>query len=114
MKVLVTGGAGFIGSHLVDALVMNGNEVVVLDNFSTGRPENLSHVSQEIELVECDISIPGPWEENFNNVEKHIEAFSENWNYSHKSLSKDWKPKKVSELKLWCPTNPKDSKCVTY
>ena len=53
-------------------------------------------------------------EENFNNPEKNIEAFSENWNYSHKSLSKDWKPKKVSELKLWCPTNPKDAKCVTY
>jgi len=79
MKVLVTGGAGFIGSHLVDALVMNGNEVVVLDNFSTGRPENLSHVSQEIELVECDISIPGPWEENFNNVTNvfHLAALAD-------------------------------------
>ena len=61
MKAIVTGGAGFIGSHLVDALLALGHKVTVLDNFSTGRPENLAHVKEEIELVECDISIPGPW-----------------------------------------------------
>ncbi len=41
MKILVTGGAGFIGSHLVERLVERGDEVVVLDNYSTGRPEHL-------------------------------------------------------------------------
>src|SRR5687767_12913778 len=51
-KVLVTGGAGFIGSHLVDALVARGDRVVVLDNLSTGRLENLSRVHDRIELVE--------------------------------------------------------------
>ncbi len=44
MKTLVTGGAGFIGSHLVDHLLGNNHEVVVLDNFSSGRPENLHHL----------------------------------------------------------------------
>ena len=52
---LVTGGAGFIGSHLVDELLKRGERVRILDNFSTGRQDNLSHVLERIELVEGDI-----------------------------------------------------------
>jgi len=44
MKVLITGGAGFIGSHLSDELITGGNEVVALDNLSTGRFENIAHL----------------------------------------------------------------------
>ncbi|MCK5579921.1 MAG: SDR family oxidoreductase [Candidatus Omnitrophica bacterium] len=57
LKVLVTGGAGFIGSHLVDRLINDGHDVVVLDNFSTGRPQNLDHQkdSSQLQLVEADI-----------------------------------------------------------
>ena len=69
MKSLVTGGAGFIGSHLVDALLALGSEVTVLDNFSTGRPENLSHVTGKLELVECDISVPGDWMRQLKNID---------------------------------------------
>ena len=69
MKSLVTGGAGFIGSHLVDALVSKGHEVVVLDNFSTGRPENLEHVKNSIQIVECDLGILGDWHNNFKGVD---------------------------------------------
>jgi UDP-glucose 4-epimerase len=54
-RVLITGGAGFIGSHLVDRFVRDGYEVRVLDNFSTGRRENLLQVVDEIDLVEGDI-----------------------------------------------------------
>ena len=53
--VLVTGGAGFIGSHLVDALVERGARVRVLDNFDTGSARNLAHRQGETELVEGDI-----------------------------------------------------------
>ncbi|OGZ53272.1 MAG: hypothetical protein A3B25_00155 [Candidatus Ryanbacteria bacterium RIFCSPLOWO2_01_FULL_48_26] len=51
-KVLVTGGAGFIGSHLVDRLVDDGHDVIVLDNLSTGKREN---VNRGAKLIECDI-----------------------------------------------------------
>ena len=52
---LVTGGGGFIGSNIVTTLVEQGHHVRVLDNFSTGRRENLSHIKKNIELVEGDI-----------------------------------------------------------
>ena len=56
MKALVTGGAGFIGSNLVDALLARGDEVVVLDNLSTGRRENLDDAIQNgATLAEVDI-----------------------------------------------------------
>src|SRR5215217_3565267 len=55
MLVLVTGGAGFIGSNLVDALLHRGHAVRVLDNFSSGRRRNLAGIEHEIELVEGDL-----------------------------------------------------------
>lgn len=55
MKVLVTGGAGFIGSHIVDDLLAQGHEPVVLDDFSTGRTEN---VPPGVRVIECDILDP--------------------------------------------------------
>lgn len=69
MKSIVTGGAGFIGSHLVDQLLEIGHEVIVLDNFSTGRKENLNHVKGRVQIVECDLAFSGDWINYFNDVD---------------------------------------------
>ena len=57
-RAVVTGGAGFIGSHLVERLLRDGCYVVVLDNFSTGRPQNLAHLAgnPRVEIHEVDVA----------------------------------------------------------
>ena len=55
MRVFITGGAGFIGSHLADALIARGDEVSILDNFSTGARANISHLANSVELIDGDI-----------------------------------------------------------
>lgn len=79
MKSIVTGGAGFIGSHVVEQLLGRGTEVVVIDNFSTGRPENLSEFSGSVRLVEADISTPGSWMAEFKGVDHvfHLAALAD-------------------------------------
>jgi nucleoside-diphosphate-sugar epimerase len=54
-RLAVTGGAGFIGSNLVEELLKQGHAVRVIDNFSTGRRENLAPFLKDIELIEGDI-----------------------------------------------------------
>ena len=58
MRVLVTGGAGFIGGHLIDALLEQGADVRVIDNFSTGRRENIARVAGRIDFIEGDLCDP--------------------------------------------------------
>jgi UDP-glucose 4-epimerase len=55
MHVFITGGAGFIGSHLADALIARGDSVIILDNLSTGTLKNLNGVVEKIEFIEGDI-----------------------------------------------------------
>jgi len=79
MKAIVTGGAGFIGSHVVDALLDEKIEVTVLDNFSTGHPQNIGHIRNRIELVECDLAVQGEWDKYFVNVDwvLHLAALAD-------------------------------------
>ena len=66
MKSLVAGGAGFIGSNLVDYLVKKGHKVVILDNFNTGRRSNLSqHKKTNVKIIKVDISVKKKLEKYF-------------------------------------------------
>jgi UDP-glucuronate decarboxylase len=60
MRILITGGAGFIGSHLCERLLNEGNEVICLDNYFTGRKENVAHLldNYRFELIRHDITEP--------------------------------------------------------
>ena len=55
MKFLVTGGAGFIGSHLTEKLIQRKDEVIILDNMSTGMPTNLTNIQNNVDLVNGDV-----------------------------------------------------------
>jgi len=60
MRILVTGGAGFLGSHLCDRLINEGHEILCLDNFFTGRKQNIAHLLQnpKFELIRHDVTEP--------------------------------------------------------
>ena len=64
MRILITGGAGFLGSHLCDRLIEQGNEVICLDNFFTGRKANIQHLlgNPRFELVRHDVIDPFKFE----------------------------------------------------
>ena len=66
IKYIVTGGAGFIGSHIVEYLVRTNKKIVVLDNLSTGRIENLNRFKKKIKFIKCDITKKGKWIKEFS------------------------------------------------
>ncbi len=63
MRILITGGAGFIGSHLTDALIARGEKVTILDNLSTGTKQNILHLENQLTIIEGDIRNKGLVEE---------------------------------------------------
>jgi UDP-glucose 4-epimerase len=71
MRCIVTGGAGFIGSHLVDRLLAEGHQVLGLDNFATGRPENLAHLRQVpgLSVAQVDVADFGAIQGLFEGVD---------------------------------------------
>ena len=68
IKCIVTGGAGFIGSHLVEKLVKKKYSVIVIDDFSTGQMRNLENVKNKIKIIRIDISNPKNLDKYFRNV----------------------------------------------
>ena len=94
MKTIVTGGAGFIGSHLTELLLEKGHSVLVLDNFITGRPENLAHLKDNpnLKLVQLDVS-------EFNDkIKNHFEDVD--WIF-HLAALADIVPSIVEPLKYY-------------
>ncbi len=81
MKCLVTGGAGFIGSHLVDRLLFEGHQVKVIDNFSTGRQENLDHHRDDknLTVIKADVSDFDSIKMHFHDIDRvfHIAALAD-------------------------------------
>jgi UDP-glucose 4-epimerase len=76
MRTLVTGGAGFIGSHLVEALTARGDSVVVLDDMSTGSRDNLAYVGPDVEIVEGSMLDPALVDDCMRSVDRcmHLAA----------------------------------------
>ena len=58
MRMLITGGAGFLGSHISDLMLADGHEVICMDNFLTGRPENIAHLigNPNFQFIQCDVT----------------------------------------------------------
>src|SRR5437660_12391020 len=78
-QYLVTGGAGFIGSHVVETLLNRGKRVRVLDNFFTGKRENLEAVRGDMELIEGDVRDGGLCREAIGGIDAviHLAALHE-------------------------------------
>ena len=79
-KVIVTGGAGFLGSHLVDELVKKKYKVIVIDNLSNGKLKNLNKVRNKIKFIKADISKYGVWTSYFKkeiNCIIHLAALAD-------------------------------------
>ncbi len=79
-KVLITGGAGFIGSHVSELLLNKGYKIIIIDNFATGRLENLKKLNKsKIKIINADVSDYNKIEKNFKNIEYvfHLAALAD-------------------------------------
>ena len=79
MKIIITGGAGFIGSHLAEFLINKGHKIVIIDNLSTGRLSNIKSFMNRVKFVKADISKIGKWIDNFKNTQVvyHLAALAD-------------------------------------
>ena len=79
MKYLVTGGLGFVGSHLVEKLIKLKHKVIIIDNFSNGKIENIKKVKKKIKIVKADISKQSNWKKYFKGIDVviHLAAIAD-------------------------------------
>lgn len=99
MKILVTGGAGFVGSHLCDKLIEGGNRVWCVDNFATGNRENVKHLVNldNFVLIEADVSQP------VENYLSHGEEFDQIYHLASPASPKDFERLAVEiyQVNVW-------------
>ena len=78
-KILITGGAGFIGSHLAEHLLKKKNKITIIDNFSTGNLSNIQEIKNKVEIIRADVSKIGTWGDSFKNKDIifHLAALSD-------------------------------------
>lgn len=79
MKAIVLGGAGFIGSNLCDYLLKKNCSIKIIDNLSTGRKQNISHIKNKIKFIKADISKRGDWTKEFKKQDYvfHLAALAD-------------------------------------
>tara|TARA_Y200000002_G_scaffold160258_1_gene132420 strand:+ start:5892 stop:6869 length:978 start_codon:yes stop_codon:yes gene_type:complete len=79
MKIIITGGAGFIGSHLAEYLIKKKHKIIIIDNLSTGRIENIKGFKNKLKFIKADISKLGKWTKNFKNAKLifHLAALAD-------------------------------------
>jgi len=98
-NILITGGAGFIGSHLADFLISQGSKVTIIDNLSNGREENID--KENIKILKKDVGVGEEYRELLNNVEVvfHLAA-NANVPSANKDPLMDFKLNAESTLKV--------------
>ena len=66
-KIIITGGAGFIGSHIAERYTQKNAEIIILDNLSTGRLDNIKKFKDKVTFIKCDLSKNGKWNQYYPN-----------------------------------------------
>ncbi len=67
-KIIITGGAGFIGSHIAERYTQKNVEIIILDNLSTGRLDNIKKFKDKVTFIKCDLSKNGEWKQYFREA----------------------------------------------
>lgn len=103
MKILVTGGAGFLGSHLCDRLIENGHQVICVDDLSTGNVENITHLqnSPDFEFVQVDAIDSFPQDLDFDALYHLASPASPNKNNPKSYLSLPFETMQVNSIGTW-------------
>lgn len=107
MKVIVTGGAGFLGSHLCDKLIERGNQVVCIDNLLTGNPENIAHLqnSESFHFVEADACEPFPEDLDFDALYHLASPASPNKNHPKSYMALPFDTMQINTIGTWSLCN---------